>query len=270
MPVANMDRIDIHYVLRGDGPAVVLVSPFAAGGNVWDLVVPALEADHRCLVYDHRGVGASSTPRGPYTIGDLAGDLSSLCEDVGIDLSRALVVGQSMGGFVALELALRRRSRLGGLMLISTSPRGDATYMGMSDEAQHVMFRPVGKREAVLRRILEVSLGARVRREQPENIERFFDILTASPPTGAGYTALLGAVAAFDVRDRLSEITCPCTLIHGRDDAWVRLARAEALAKALPTASLVVLEDVGHFPQIEVPGEIAAEIRALTSRHQGA
>ena len=158
MPEFQANDVEIHYDIQGDGPPIAFISSLAAGGSIWDMVVSELVSSHRCLTFDNRGAGKSSSPRGPYTIAMLANDLTALADGIGLNLEETLLVGQSMGGFIALELALERRSAVAGLVLVSTAAKGDTDYMGMSKRAREVLFRPAGTREEIIRNIVDGSL----------------------------------------------------------------------------------------------------------------
>jgi pimeloyl-ACP methyl ester carboxylesterase len=199
----------------------------------------------------------------------LAGDLFALTQGIGINLEEALVVGQSMGGFVALELALERRSALAGLVLVSTAPKGSADALGMSTRAQKVLLRPSATRAGAIRNIIDISIGDAAKQNAQSNVRRFSEMLEESFATGTGYTGQMAAVAAFDVRHRLKEINCPCQIVHGTADEWINLSRAEAMAEAIPDSVLTALPEVGHFPQIEAPNEMVRIIRTAKTARVG-
>src|SRR5688500_3738894 len=111
MPTLTVDGNDLHYVERGDGEPLLLIMGLSGTHLAWgDPFVDALAADFTVIAYDHRGVGRSSRIDEPFTLVQLADDAAALMD--GLGLESAHVLGVSMGGMVAQELALRRPDRI--------------------------------------------------------------------------------------------------------------------------------------------------------------
>lgn len=262
MPAARVNDIRISYQVRGKGPPVLLIAGFASGGNVWDLLADELSTDHTCIAFDNRGVGDTSAPRQAYRISQMADDAEGLLATVGLTLEETRVVGQSMGGFIALDLATRGRSPA-ALVLVATAAKGGSPVAGMSPRARSALYRTSGPRREIVRGIAEAGMGARTRLHHPERVAILEQKLLSSTLKAPGYLGQGAAVAAFDGTDRLREIACPCSVVHGTADEMIPFAAAEALAAAIPGATLLPLEGVGHFPQIEAVLPLADEIRRL-------
>ncbi|HYR96314.1 MAG TPA: alpha/beta hydrolase [Candidatus Binatus sp.] len=124
MSVAKVDSIDLYYEEHGSGDPLLLIMGLAADSTAWMFQVPDFAKRYRTIVFDNRGVGRSSKPPGPYTIHQMADDAAALLETLGVQ--RAHVVGVSMGGMIAQELALRHPARVRGLVLSCTYPEPDA------------------------------------------------------------------------------------------------------------------------------------------------
>jgi len=257
MPNLTVGPISIHYELHGEGPPVVLLSGFVAGASIWQPVKSLLASEHTCLVLDNRGVGRTDAPAGAYSIEMLAADVEGLMTGLGI--RRPLVVGHSMGGFVAMMLALSRAVPPAGLVLISTAASGISRETGISQAAIHALFRARGPRREIVQGVLDLGLGADIR-QRPGRVDEIRRLLLASMPSPSGFLGQKAAVETFDIRSRLQDIEVPCRIVHGEEDAILPVSNGAYLRDALPEASLRIIPGVGHFPHLEVPEMVAEEI----------
>lgn len=259
MPVVTVGEIELHYELRGGGPVVLLVPGLSLDSRVWEPVAQLLEPELTCLMPDNRGAGLSSVPRGPYTVTEMAGDLYGLLMILGVE--RAVVVGHSMGGYLALQLALDSPELVRALVLASTSATGRRSLLGMPEEIRRVLTRTGGPVEEIIRDTVLASVGSRFLANHPDRVERFVASRLERPPRGRGVLGQRAAADGFDARDRLWEVRCPCAVLHGTDDRLIPFERAQELAAGIDGARLVKIDDMGHLPQLEAPAELAAEIR---------
>ena len=115
MSTAQINGIDIYYEEHGHGDPLLLIMGLAADSVAWMFQLPDFSEHYRTIVFDNRGVGRSSKPAGLYTIAQMAADAAGLLDHLKIE--RALVVGVSMGGMIAQELALRHPKKVRGLVL---------------------------------------------------------------------------------------------------------------------------------------------------------
>ncbi len=263
MPLVSVGDFDIYYELHGGGPPVVLLSGFVTGGNAWEPVIHRLASAHTCLVMDHRGVGRTGSPVGAteYDISTLAGDVTAMIDHLG--LRRPLVVGHSMGGFIALELAIKNTDDLSGIALVSSAACG-ASDKGVSREGSAVLFRTRGRRRDIIRGVLEKGMGEAIR-EAPDRIDDFERLLLSTPPTPAGFLGQKRAIETFDRRERLRDIRVPCAIVHGAQDTLIPPSSATFLKAGIPHATLEILPGVGHFPPIEATEVVARTVARLSS-----
>ena len=124
MSTARVGSLDLYYEEHGSGPPLLLVMGLAADSTAWMFQVPDFEKHFRTIVFDNRGVGRSAKPPGPYTIHEMADDAAGLLN--ALEIRRAHVVGVSMGGMIAQELALRHPEHVQSLVLACTFPEPDA------------------------------------------------------------------------------------------------------------------------------------------------
>ncbi len=261
MPYVRASHLNLYYTSCGNGPPVVFLAGLSLDTGTWDELDRCLQ-DHCTLVkVDCRGSGKSDVPRGPYSIEDMAEDIRQF--GLGLGLENAIVVGHSMGGFIALELARRKEKLVGGLVLVSTSPTGKPDALGMSPKVAKAFNRKIGPLAEIVRENMEVGLGRRIWATNRQRVEREIERRLEHPPRGAGFMGQTEAANRFDARGRLGEISVPCRIVHGKVDEVAPVARAMELYRGIPNAKIALLENVGHFPQLEDPENLSLEIRRL-------
>jgi pimeloyl-ACP methyl ester carboxylesterase len=257
-------------------PAILLIMGAGASMDWWeDDFCARLAAGPRYAInYDHRDTGQSvSYPPGApgYTGDDLVADAVGVLD--ALDVRRAHVVGQSMGGALAQVMALDHRDRVASLTLISTSPSGsDADLPGMTDEgrAAFAMAEPDwSDRAAVIDYWTELWRGcaSRSRPFDEEGIRalcaRAFDRTANVESSMHNHYA---AESTDRWRERLGELNVPTLVVHGTDDPFMRYAHGEALAREIPGAALLPLEGTGHELPRRTWDVVVPAILAHTSR----
>jgi pimeloyl-ACP methyl ester carboxylesterase len=250
------DGSTIEYEVHGDGPTLLLVPGLGFGPWSFFKQVPALSRRFRTVTFDLRA------PRDrDHGITELARDAAALLDRLGT--GRAHVLGTSLGGFVAQELALARPDLVDRLVLISTSYGGRGGER-MSARALAAMFG-VGSfsPEGAVRRGLKATTSARYRAEEPGEFERIVGDRLAFSPSLSSYLRQAGAGANFDASGRVRDIEAPTLVIHGSEDRLVPVANARALARAVPRSRLRVLEGAGHLVFIEEAEEVNEEVASF-------
>jgi 3-oxoadipate enol-lactonase len=244
---AGWDGVRLAFGTRGSrGSPVLLVMGFGVPGRAWVHQVPALSARHRVAWYDHRGSGATEAAPGRYTMAGLAEDARLLLDHLGWD--RAHVVGVSMGGMVAQELALRHRARLRSLTLIATHAGGLKARLPTVRGAGLFMEANTGNRQrrmwALARLLFPDDFLARCDRAW---LDAVLEADFGRPPPLSARCSQLAAVARHDTRDRLGCLDGLRTLVvkPGRD-LLVRPVQSDHLARLIPGAGLLELPNAGH------------------------
>ncbi len=259
MPYLETDPgVTLHWEEAGAGRPVVFVHGWSMSSLAFARQMEALAESRRVIAVDLRGHGRSScedrAPPAGHAIEDHARDLSTLFSR--LDLSRAVLVGWSMGGQIALEALPRVQDRLTALVLLSTTPRftaGDNWPHGLAEASVRALAaRLEHKPERALRRFFEgMFVPGELDEQQRAEIGRLLD---DAPPVAldaarAGLEALLGA----DQRERLREVRVPALLVHGERDP-ICLPAASAFAQGhVPSARLRILRGVGHAPHLSRP-----------------
>lgn len=244
MPFASSRGARIHYTVRGDGgAAVVLLQGLGLSSRFW-FDVPDLLADgRRVIAIDNRGTGRSDKPRRPWTMGTMADDVVAVLDDAGVDT--AFVVGISMGGMIAQHVALRHPDRVRGLVLLATTA---GFLLGALPEAKalaRLVTLPFGGPRAgtnLVRLLLPESkwpLAKEIFRDWPK-------AMRDDPTVPWTFGAHLFAASTHLVTRRLSKIECPVVVVAGRHDQLIPFKNAQVLAKRIRRAELEVVEDAGH------------------------
>jgi 3-oxoadipate enol-lactonase len=234
--------VHIAHETRGEGPPLLLVHGLGYARWGWGPVVAPLGARFRVATFDNRGIGESDVPAGPYTAGEMATDAVSVLD--ALEVERAHVVGTSLGGMVAQQLALDFPERVDRLVLACTTPGGPnavpfpAATVRLLEEAQRL--DPL----VALRRFVENALAA----DAPQAlVDEIFALRVAHPPDPAGWAAQAAAAASFDAYDRLGEIAAPTLVLHGTADRVVDPGNAPLLGGRIPGARVELIEGAGHL-----------------------
>ncbi len=238
----------IKWESQGEGSPLLLIQGLGYGRWGWEPIVPGLVARHRVVSFDNRGIGESDKPEGPYTAAQMAGDALQVLDEAGIE--RAHVLGASLGGMIAQELAVAAPDRVDKLVLCCTTPGGPAAVPMPEVTMRLFAEAPSLAPEVALRRFIENALG-----EDPpaELVDELFARRVANPPDPAGWQAQAAAGMTFQGVD--GEIAAPTLILGGTADNVVDQRNAEVLAARLPGARVELLEGAGHLFFWEQPGE---------------
>ena len=257
---------ELHYVQRGDGEPLLLIQGMSGTHLSWgEPFLAELERDFALTAYDHRGIGKSGRVTDPFSIADLAADAARLLDR--LELESAHVLGISMGGMVAQQLALRHPDRLRTLTLGCTYAGGegsaltDPSVFGRLSESWQS-----GDRDRILRAGWEINVSPRFAADE-EAFRAFRAAALELPVSMKVIMAQLQAIAVHNTFDRLGELTVPTLVIHGDQDQMLGVANGRAIAAKIPDAKLEVLPEVGHLFWVEEPRYSAQLIRehALTA-----
>ncbi|HEV2953985.1 MAG TPA: alpha/beta hydrolase [Candidatus Dormibacteraeota bacterium] len=280
MPTAAANGVELEYELFDGGPGsepILLITGLGAQLVSWDdrFCEALVDEGFTVVRYDNRDGGLSSamgelgTPdvlaimlgngQPPYTIADLADDADALLQALGLEAAH--VVGASMGGMVALHLALRHPARVRSLAAIMASPGGNF-QMPQSPEGLSALLGPIdqpndAERVAAaveLRRFLSSTADfdeARARRRAHAHLSRGHN------PAGT-LRQLAAVLAAPDVSAELASLSLPCLVVHGDMDPLVPWSEGARIAAAIPGARLLTMPGAGH----DVPERVGAAVVA--------
>ncbi len=259
----SMVNVTLHYEEAGIGHPLVFVHGWAMSERVWRFQEEELSAMCRFISLDLRGHGKSSASHDCCSLADFSTDLSLLFDTLG--LSRATIVGWSMGAEVALAAFPALRDRLAAIILVGGTPRftksDDYPYGQPAEETRGLALR--------LRRNYQKTMGdffrrmfvaGELTREQENRIAREI-IMGGRLPSPETAQMALAALAEADLRAVLPTVDLPLLLIHGVADTICPVGASRYMAKRVPQARLAVLDGMGHAPFLSRPDEFNALIR---------
>jgi 3-oxoadipate enol-lactonase len=251
---ARHDGLRIAYGIRRSRwrrrlPWMVLVQGLGFDRSGWAPVIDGLAEHFALLLVDNRGSGRSDAPTGRLAVADMARDVVAVLDDASV--ARAHVVGVSLGGMIAQEVAIGYGDRVASLVLAATTPGWPFAYpMPVGTVA---LLGATGRMpaEVALRRHVENALGPDTVRHRPEVVEGL--VRAQRDRQGpAGWHAQLAAGARFG-NLRQGRITAPTLVMHGGADKVVDARNARLLADRIPGAQLMVLPGLGHLFFWEAP-----------------
>ena len=260
MPRTRSNGIQLYYEIHGEGKLLVLISGIGYSLWQWHKMVPLLAKHFQVITFDNRGVGQSDKPAGPYSAQILAADTVGLLDALG--MGKAIIMGHSMGGFVAQVTALDFPQRVEKLILCSTN-FGGPHHIPVTEEAMKVLTDASSDPLTRFQNGLIVSTAPGWAEKNPQMIQEWVEWRVANPIEPAAYQAqlaiglaLLPPEASFE--DRLSSIEVPTLILFGAHDKVVPPENAALLAEKIPNSEIVILPEAGHFFPIETP-EAAAQ-----------
>lgn len=267
MPTTTANSINIYYEVNGSGAPLVLISGLGYNLWQWHKMVPGLAEQFQVITFDNRGVGQTDKPAGPYSAGLLAGDTAALLK--ALDIPKAHVMGHSMGGFIAQEMALSYPDMVDKLILASTN-FGGPRHLPITPEAMAVLGDVTSDPVTRFKNGLAVSTAPGWSENNAAMIDEWLAWRMANLVDPAAYQAqmaiglgLLAEAACFE--PRLAAVQSETLILFGAHDKVVPPGNADLLAAKIPRSTVHLLPNAGHFFPIETP-EAANEaiIRFLT------
>ena len=259
MPSIDAGGTEIYYERTGSGEPMLLIQGMAATHRAWGRpFLSLLERDFECIVYDHRGMGESARAELPFTIVDLANDALALLD--ALELESVHVVGISMGGMVAQELALAHPERIRTLTIGASYCGGpDGVLMDPADLALLGEAWSSGDPVQVYRAMWEINLSPTFRADD-SRFDAFRAMAEELPAPAPVILQQMRAAGLHDTSDRLGRLEVPTMVIHGTADRLLKCANGEQIA-ALIGVEPQLLEEVGHLFWWEQPERSADLIR---------
>lgn len=233
----------IEYIEAGTGPTVILLHGLGGNKENWRFTIPALAAKFHVIVPDQLGFGASDKPMIDYRPATLSDFLEEFMRKLSIP--KATIVGNSLGGWVAADFAIRYPGEVERLVLLDAAGyfvrdvrRDEVTFLNAAtlEEARIAVKKIFTKKELTSEAFARVFFAARLRAGDGYTIDRFVDSMLRGEDR---------------LNDRLVTIHTPTLVVWGRDDALIPVSIGETMAKQIPGAKLVVLDGCGHAPPFE-------------------
>jgi pimeloyl-ACP methyl ester carboxylesterase len=253
MPLARLNGINISYQVEGQGEHLVMIMGFTAGRSGWMPQIRFFKKYYRVITFDNRGAGKSDKPPGPYSTRMMADDTVKLMDILGIE--KAHILGVSMGGMIAQELAINYPQRVMKLVLACTYARQDETSGDTLEQAKFLQLTP------------EKKVSAMVGLAFNKPLYRFtFGLLARVQTKFKGASGRVGvagqseACLKHDTLERLSSITAPTLVIVGTGDRIIKPVSSEVIAGKIPNAKLVKVEGGSHYFSFEMKNVFNREV----------
>ena len=263
MAISQRNDLKIFFETHGDGAPFLFFSETACAGDIWNTFqVPEFSRDHLVITHDYRGTGKSSRPTEQYSCEDFVDDAVAILDD--LKAGPAIVLGHSMGGRVALLMALKYPERVKKIIAASVGP-GVANAPPIPFKMCKEMVE-WGYEKYVREHTLEVGWTPDYIRAHPDRVEHFLRIRMNNLPSLDDYLRHVVARQACDVSGRLHEIKQPTLVLVGDQDhssatgSSHRVA-SEAMAKALPNGQYAVIANDAHNYFMTNPDEAHRIIR---------
>ena len=258
--VITSDGIVLQARADGAGPPLLLLNSLGTDLQMWDPQVDRWARSRTLLRFDQRGHGRSEAPSGPYHLDRLGEDALAVLDAFG--QQRVDVCGLSLGGVVALWLAIHHPGRVGRLIVADSAAR-IGTQAAWQQRAATVLDDGM---DAVADLIIERFFSPGFRAAAPAQVARMRE--TVRGTSSVGYAGSCFALADADLRDDLSRIVAPTLVLVGSNDVATPPADAQELAAGIAGSQLVELAGAGHLANLEVPHRFAADVeRFLEAPH---
>ena len=249
-------RVNYVEMGSGEGPPVVFVHGLGGAWQNWLENIPRTAEERRTFALDLPGFGRSEMPRAEISISGYGRTVNQFCEQLGLD--EVVLVGNSMGGFVAAETAIQFPSRVERLVLVSAAGisitniyRRPAQTWGRVAAALGT-YGAANTRATVVRpHLRHMALGFVMRHPTRLRADLCWEQIHAAGTPG--FRDALDALLDYDFRPRLPEIGCPTLIVWGNEDMLVPVEDATEFERQIPNARKILMEDTGHVPMLERP-----------------
>ena len=260
MPTTPVGSHVVYYDEHGEGHPLLLIPGIGLSRLTWWKQIQPLSQKHRVLAMDNRDAGDSASCCAPYAIADMAEDVAGLIEN--LQLAPASVMGWSMGGFIALELAVRHPALVEKLILVATSAGGPTQVPPAPEVMAVLMPDPDEDVETRERRNFALLTGQGYMPAHPEDFDQWVRTVGAKPMAPEAQQRQLAAVMTWEgVGDQLCQgCAAPTLVVHGDADPLVPYPNGQRLAAQIPNARLSTYAGVGHLLPIEAAERLNREV----------
>jgi pimeloyl-ACP methyl ester carboxylesterase len=240
---------------------VLLLTGLASKRLGWYKQLDVFGEEYRTIALDHRDTGDSDLATGPYTTTDQAEDAAAVLRALGIE--RTAVVGISMGGFIAQELALLHPDLVEKLVLVSTSAGGPGYTPPEPDVAARLVQPRTGDPGEIARASYTRIMAPGYAASHPAEIEHIVAVARYRPQSQEAYLRQLQAGLGRDATGRLRQLQVPVLVVHGEADPLIPIQNGRYLAEHIPGARLIAYPNTGHIPIIERADDFNRDVLAF-------
>jgi 3-oxoadipate enol-lactonase len=258
MPFFNSNDCQIYYETHGEGPALVLINGLIADHHAWRAVLPALSEKHQVVILDNRGTGRSDAPPGDYSVPQMAQDVVSLIDH--LSLRRPVIVGHSLGGCMTQYIMRYHSDKIRAGVISSSFPTINTAFSHFS-QVRKLIYKLDNPRQLLADSIIPWAYGSHYL-SRPGIYASLRQAHLDNPhyQTEQGYHGQCAAMLAFDSRPWLADIRVPALVLVGSHDIVALPQESFDIAKAIPSATIKIIENAGHNPETEDSARFIQEV----------
>lgn len=260
MPKIRVNDINLYYEVNGDGQSLLFIHGLGSSTRDWELQVQEFSKTFQVITWDLRGHGQSDKPAGPYSLPMFAADAAGLLQS--LNIKSAHVVGLSLGGGVAFQLAIDYPELVRTMVIVNSAP--ELVVRTLQDRIA------IWQRFAIVRLLGMRKMGQVLSRrlfpkdEQMSLRTTFVERWAENDPRA--YQEAMRAMVGWSVTDKLGSIKCP-TLVISADQDYTPVAVKERYTKLMPNAELVIISDAHHATPVEQPEKFNAALMEFLVKH---
>lgn len=264
MAKATVGDVELYYEEYGQGPPVVLIHGLAGDCSAWQAQIDRLQRNFRVIAFDNRGAGRSSAPDYPYTTRHFADDTVGLLDAVGVT-EPAHVIGRSMGGAIAQEVALGHPHRVRSMIITASFGKLDRYGHQILESIDEVVkaqgYGPAARIQSLF------FFPPAYFNEHQEQMETFEAALADTNRPIHGYTNSTHACLTHDALDRLPQVQCPTLVLAGGQDVLCAVGASRQIADRVPGCELKIYEEASHFFLIQCFEESMRDIEDFLEKN---
>ena len=265
MPTIKVNDIDMYYEQHGAGDELLLITGLNCSHLAWANVLDKFSKNYHVTILANRGAGLTSAPAGPYSITQMADDTAALM--AALNLEKAHVVGHSMGGAIAQQLAIRHPDKLKKLILYATTSQFDARGMFAVDLNVHLLAQGASQQDLARFMSIPWCMSKQFSAEQ-SNIDHFYKLVEDNPypMTLAASRAQTDACRNHNTRELLTEIQAWTLVISPEEDILTPPCEGQYMAARIPNARFMEIKDYAHCWHLEAPDYFCDQIHLYIGR----
>ncbi len=245
MPYVTNEGARLYWEAQGRGVPLLLIIGLSFTHEMWFRILPALATRHRVILFDNRGMGRSSVPSGPYSIPKMARDAAAVLQAAGA--SAAHVIGASMGGMIAQELALRQPKSVLSLLLGCTTHSGFfGRWPDLSLVPRHSAPTRLDRERSVIKLLYADTTPQ-------DRIEEDLKIRCGCEWTNRGFLNQFAGILMWSAYRRLPRIQAPTLVVHGDQDRLIPAENGRVVASRIPRARFELVRNAGHVLTTDQP-----------------
>jgi len=242
MPYVTNQGAKLYWNEQGSGAPVLLIMGLSFTHEMWFRVLPILSTRYRTIFFDNRGMGRSDVPRGPYRMKVMAQDAAAVLDAAGVQAAH--VIGASMGGMIAQELALRHPQRVLSLLLGCTSYGGLIARWPSLSHVPHEL--PLGENAKMSREAGLIPL-LYAPSTPMELIKEDFRVRAQCIWTARGFWGQFTGILIWNSYRRLPRVSAPTLVVHGEQDRLIPPVNGRVVARRIPGARFELIPNAGHL-----------------------